>query len=108
MLGFILVTVEDLVERGGNFQECLQHVRVEMLGHCSSISVRYDPAGGLMVKGRFVGAFAAQGIILVYQHHDPAFDGYFLALEPPGISLAIEPFVVRERDRRGDLDPGVG
>src|SRR5512143_2518904 len=78
----IFVGAVDLIEHRRDLNECLQNRGIEVSRHGAAVALGYRFKGFFMVVRGLVRPLAAQGVILVRKHDDPAFNGDFISLEP--------------------------
>ncbi len=67
-----------------NRYETPPKLRVKMMGHGPSVTFGNDIEGLFMRKRLLVRALAPQGVILIADHDNPAFDRNLFAVQLPG------------------------
>ena len=87
-----------------NVPEGGQDLWVEVFGFGPSITLDNYRICLFMVKGRFIGPPAPEGVILVYDIHYPAFNRNSLSLQTLGIAAAVPAFVMGQCYSLGRLE----
>ena len=75
-----------------------EDIRIEVPRLGPSVALGQYRARGVMIEGWLVDPLVPEGVVLVRQGHDAAFERYLPFLEPPGVPRAVPAFVVRQGD----------